>query len=291
MTLLTIDPARFAAHYNRHPFVVRHALDRHPLAQLDALRALALRLPPGSVMFRFRNEVHHDFDAATTAHPTMSTLAEVFDRLHEPGTSIQINRPEQDPEYAPLVEEILGEIRRHTDAVDPKMTYVAAYFFVAGPRAVTPYHMDREMNFLLHVRGAKHLRLWDPEDRSIMSEHEREALFSSRVRPGYRPEFDAKAMHFDLQPGMGVHHPFIAPHSLRTGDDVSVSMAVTYRTRGSDAVALLYQLNHALRRVGLRPRPVGQSPGIDRAKAAAADVARRTLWQLRRQVRRSRAGA
>jgi hypothetical protein len=274
MPLLTMDQNQFSLNYNKRPFFVRHDLAHHPLTQIEALRLLADRLAPAAVLYRVRAVVTDDFDAAKSAHPTSATAAHVFDHLHESGTSVQITAPETDPEYRPLVEELLADIRQHTEAIDPTMTYTRAYFFVAGPDCVTPYHMDREMNFLLHIRGPKQLSLWDPSDREVMGEQDRELLFSEWARPAYRPSFAAKAMRFDLQPGIGVHHPFIAPHTARTGGDLSISLAVTYRTRGSDRVSLLHKVNGRLRRLGLHPKPVGIDPRVDAIKAVAGGAIR-----------------
>jgi hypothetical protein len=286
MALLDIDRTDFRAHYNRRPFIVRHSLVDHPLVRIDALKALAARLPPGKVYFRSRFTVDEPFDNATLKHPSVGSVERVFDRLEELGTSIQISTPECDPEYRPLIDEILADIRRHTDPVDPTMTYTAAYFFVAGPGSVTSYHMDREMNFLLHIRGPKQMTLWDSFDLDIMSEREREVLFGGGVRPRYRPEFEAKAMRFDLKPGFGLHHPFIAPHCGQTGDGVTVSLAVTYRTIASDRTTLLYRTNHKLRQLGFRPTPVGSAPHVDSVKFAAATALRRAVTSAKRRVGR-----
>lgn len=92
------------------------------------------------------------------------------------------------------------------------------------------------MNFLLQIRGRKTAQLGDPNDDQVMSPAECDHLFShdEDARPTYRPALDALAMSFELEPGLGVHHPFIAPHLVRTGPQPSVSLAVTFRTPRSD---------------------------------------------------------
>ena len=40
-----------------------------------------------------------------------------------------------------------------------------ALIFVTSPRRVTPYHIDRECNFLLQIRGEKNLYVFDRNDQ------------------------------------------------------------------------------------------------------------------------------
>ena len=145
------------------------------------------------------------------------------------------------------------------------------------------------MNFLIHVRGKKFAQLWDPADPNVMSPEEVDRLFArfDVPRPSYRPELDAKAMPFELVPGTGVHHPFIAPHLVRTGDELAISLAVTFRTRASDRIAQLHNVNHRLRRLGLAPRAVGTDPRADAAKLAAYHLGQPVLgaaWRLARRL-------
>src|SRR5439155_19555631 len=100
-----------------------------------------------------------------------------------------------------------------------------------------PYHMDRELNLLLQVKGTKQVSLWNPADRIVMSELERETLFTDYLakRPQLRDELRPLEMKFQIGPGEGVHHPFIAPHLVVNGKEPSVSWAITFRTRGTDA--------------------------------------------------------
>jgi hypothetical protein len=145
--------------------------------------------------------------------------------------------------------------------------------------------MDREMNFLLQLRGSKTVQLWDPNDDEIMSPAEKDRLLARQdePRPTYKPSFAAKAMTFDLGPGLGVHHPFIAPHLVRTGPALSVSLAITFRTRQADVWRDAHQVNDRLRRLGLDPDPVGRRAWVDNAKALAVRAVRGARRALRRR--------
>jgi hypothetical protein len=137
--------------------------------------------------------------------------------------------------------------------------------------------MDREMNFLLQIRGTKTVKLWDPHDDEIMSAEQRDRLLTEREepRPPYRPSFERKAMVFELAPGLGVHHPFIAPHLVTTGPRLSISLAITFRTDRSDLWTDAHRFNHRVRRrLGTGLGVVGRSGVLDATKAGIVRLGR-----------------
>jgi hypothetical protein len=77
-----------------------------------------------------------------------------------------------------------------------------------------------------------------------------------------------------------VHHPFIAPHRVHTGAELSVSLAVTFRTRRSDTLTDAHRFNARMRKLGLHPMPVGSSRLLDRAKSGAARMGQRVHRKL-----------
>ncbi|MBS2032713.1 MAG: cupin-like domain-containing protein [Deltaproteobacteria bacterium] len=284
------DPAEFGRKYNRAPFLFRHNLVDHPLLQLPKLAELALRMDPQHILHRSgRVPPDTNFDHAHELHPARTSLAYTLEHIAESGSAVTINTPELDAEYKPFIASLYEEVRQATEPIDPGITYTAAYIFIAAPGSLTPYHMDREMNFLIHLRGKKVAQLWDPADPAVMSPEDVDQLFArfDIPRPGYRPELDAKAMTFDLLPGQGVHHPFIAPHLVRTTTELAISLAVTFRTRASDRIAQLHNVNHRLRKLGLAPRAVGTDPRADAAKLAAYHLGQPVLgaaWRLARRL-------
>ncbi len=263
------DRDTFRAKYNKEGFLFRHNLADHPLLQIPKLTALALRMPAGDILHRTGKVPETaDFDHAHKIHAARHSLEHALANLHESGSSVTINMPEKDPEYAPLIAQILGEIKELSEPLDPGMYWSAAYIFLSAPGSLTPYHMDREMNFLIHLRGRKTVKLWDPADPAVMTEEQVDRLFGrfDLPRPSYSQALDARARQYDLTPGFGVHHPFIAPHLVYTENEPAVSLAMTYRTEGSDRVSRLHFINHYMRQVGLRPKPVGASDRHDETK-------------------------
>lgn len=287
---LELDRGRFTTDYNRRPFVVRHRLPTHPRFALDALRALCRRLPREQVRYRVGAIAHDaDFDHSLDADRRGLTFDEAIDQLEDRRAYVAIYNPERDPTYRPVIEGLLGELATETELVEPGLNWYSTYVFISTEASVTPYHMDREMNFLLQIRGTKHAELWDPRDDEVMSPAERDRLLAARdePRPRWGDHLPAKAMAFELVPGTGVHHPFIAPHLVRTTSALSISLAITFRTAQSDRWTAAHRFNHLVRtRLRLAPPvAVGVNPWVDHAKAAMV----RGVTRLRAATRPPRA--
>lgn len=277
---LQFDDREFRTSYNERPFLVRHRLSDHPLFTFNALAALCRRLPAKQVPFRFGVVPDDaDFDDSLARFRGALTLDDALDHLEQHQAYIAIYNAEADATYRPVIEGLLGEIAGHTERIEPGLNWYSTYVFISARDSVTPYHMDREMNFLLQIRGSKTVKLWDPCDDEIMSPIEKDKLLSGSRRPTYKTSFDRKAMTFELAPGLGVHHPFIAPHLVKTGRELSISLAITFRTHRSDIWTDAHRFNHLLReRLGLAPVSVGRIALVDTAKAG--------LMRLSRQARK-----
>ena len=283
---LDLEPDEFRRSYNRQPFTVRHRLAEHPAFQLDALRTLCHRLPRKLVKYR-AGKIPHDanFDSSLDDYKTL-TFEQAVDGLEEHRAYIAIYNAERDAEYGQILGGLLGELAAHTESVEPGLNWYSTYIFISTEDAVTPYHMDREMNFLLQIRGTKTVRLWNPNDPDVMTPAERDRLlsFSEDPRPAYKDSLADKASIFELEPGLGVHHPFIAPHLVHTRSGSSISLAITFRTTRSDEWTDAHRFNHlVMRRAGLVPRTVGESALVDRNKARVVRAVRqvRKLSRMR----------
>ncbi|MBT2325669.1 cupin-like domain-containing protein [Variovorax paradoxus] len=285
--LLEFEPDVVRSSYNLRPFLIHHHLCEHTGFSLDALSALCRRLPRGQVQYRvgaIPGDAH--FDSSYARYGEGLHFDDVLEHFEERKAYICIYNPERDAGYRPVLEGLLAEIAAAIEGIDPVITWYSTYVFISTRDAVTPYHMDREMNFLLQVRGAKEVMLWDPHDDEIMSPADKDRLlaaFKSR-RPTYSPSFEAKAMHYELRPGLGVHHPFIAPHRVHTGPELPISLALTFRTRKSDMWTSAHAFNNVMRSCGWSPAEVGAlHPYADRAKAAAAHAMDVPLALLRKR--------
>lgn len=280
--LLAFEPAVLASSYNRKPFLVGHRLAAHPQFSLAQLFSLCRRMPAASILYRVGSiPGDAELDSSYERYRQGLTLEDALDHFEERQAYICINNPERDPVYQPLIEGLLAEIAAQTHRLDPWISWYSTYLFISSRDSVTPYHMDREMNFLLQIQGHKTVYLWDQSDNEIMTPAQKDLLLSrAGARPGYLPSFESKAMRFDLQPGLGVHHPFISPHRVHTGAQLSISLAVTFRTRRSDVWTDAHRYNTRMRRLGLHPVAVGHNGLLDRAKSSVARMGQRVHRRL-----------
>ncbi len=264
--LLEIDPVRFLENFDRNPFTVRHRLAEHPLFALPRLVELARELPADCVEYN-AGSVGVNQDPALTPKTGLS-VEETIRRIEECGSWMVLKYVEKAPAYRELLEACLAEFREHTEPISPGMDRHEGFIFIGSPGAVTPFHMDPEFNFLLHVRGPKTMRVFPREDRSLLAEEQIEHFYTASKQRNipYQDEFAAKAMVFELKPGDGLHVPVNAPHWVKVGASYAVSFSVTFRTSQSDRRAALHTANAALRRHGLRPRNLGESPLRDAIK-------------------------
>lgn len=272
--LLEFDPDRFRADFDRRPFLIRHRLADHPLFALPRLIELARALPEKQVEYN-AGDVPVSLDPAQTPRTGLS-VEETIRRIEECRSWLVLKFVETDADYRALLNECLDQMADATGLPPEGMTNREAFIFISSPGSVTPYHVDPECNFLLQVRGLKTVHQFDRDDRSLISEEELERFFSGAHRNlDFRDEYQARAKTFLLQPGDGLHFPVAAPHWVKNEDEVSISFSITFRTDTSERRCGAYQVNHALRRWGLRPAPVGVSSWRDGLKYQALRIGRR----------------
>lgn len=274
---LNIDSEMMGRCYNQSGFLLTHRLHEHPLFTAEALFRLCRRLPASALKFRFGVvPVDAHFDSSLARYRGDLTLDDAIEHLVDKRAYIAIYNPERDATYRPVIEGLLGEIGLAARPFESFFNWYSTYVFISAHDAVTPYHMDREMNFLLQICGNKTVDLWDPHDDEVMRPEQRDHLFSSdtNARPAYHAGLAAKARRFELQPGLGVHHPFIAPHLVTTGPNVSISLAITYRTPHSDLLSDAHRYNDRLRPYGLGHLPIGTHAAVDLFKASVTRATR-----------------
>lgn len=252
---------------------VRHSVSQHPLLQMESVRELGRRLEA-----RGRVRTHSDtakadtpFNTAPQTNPTAKKVGDALADVAKANAWTSLLNIQTDDLYRTLVDEILDSVKPMVDAVDPGMSYRAGWIFVTSPRAVTPFHMDMEHNFILQILGKKRLYVWDPFDRSVVTERGRERFLAYQQRELVRfyEDHRKKAFVFDLEPGMGGYMPSTAPHMVENGDGPSITVSFTYYTDSTRRRNLLYRGNTHLRRLGFDPPPIGSHAVRDSAVATA----------------------
>jgi hypothetical protein len=263
--LLDIDAETFRAHYPHEPFLIRHCLNDHSLFALPELVELSKRLPEKHIEYNAGN-LAVNTDPDKTPRNGLS-VEETIRRIEECKSWMVLKYVEQDAQYGELLRRCLDVVRAHSEAKTPGMCQPEGFIFISSPGSVTPYHMDPEHNFLLQIRGLKAVHLFDPADRSLLSEQELERFYRGAHRNMvFKDEYQQKARTFHMAPGDGVHFPVTAPHWVQNGPEVSVSFSITFRTRALEKRNAVYVFNDGLRRRGLTPTPFGRSPWRDALK-------------------------
>ena len=285
--LIDVDRRVATAYFDRKPFHVGHALCRHPLFALPRLMELARSLPEAFVEY---NGGALPVGARPEETPrTGLSPEETVRRIAECGSWMVLKRVEQDGEYGELLDRCLDELAERAGPALPRMQRREGFIFLSSPGAVTPFHLDPEHNFLLQVRGSKTVSMWDRDDRFVLPDAELEKFYAAFVHRNlpWQDIFQTTAWTVPLQPGQGLHFPVAVPHWVKNGPEVSISFSITFRSDDSERRALVYRANARLRKLGLSPRPPGESIILDRTKRAAFEA----LAALRDLARRARPSA
>jgi hypothetical protein len=265
------DAADFAAKFDRKSFEIRHHLETHPLFQMPKLMELAERTlknrPEGIYYDAGEIKVDQRWDAV---QKTNFSAMEAMERVETCGAWFIFRSAQQDPEYRPILDHSLGELKRFMGlGINNEIMVEDIIIFVTSPNRVTSYHIDRECNFLLQIKGTKTMWVFDREDRDVLPEAEIEKFWTvDNNAPVYKPHLQERATAYHMTPGMGVHIPVNCPHWLKNDNNVSVSLSVNFQFKDSIR-ANAYRANYWLRKLGITPTPPGQSAALDSLKAQA----------------------
>jgi Cupin superfamily protein len=248
---------------------VRHGFAQHPLMTAERLGEFAMRQQPQYVRFHDgRREIGTVFGDVLASDPGRRSLRRAIDNLgaKNAGVFVQINCLRMDPEYGALIDAFLDEVDSALPPRERGLLYRDASAFLASPGSVTPYHLDHEQNFLLHMGGPKTLYVWDGRDRSIVPYDQLEAFYANGSQVPFRPELADRGEAFHLQPGDGVYMPAGSPHAVQTGAGVTVTFSMLFYTHASMRTIEAFKANDTFRGLGLSPSPIGAKPAQDEVK-------------------------
>lgn len=272
---VVVDQDDARRNINHRPFEVAHRLSSHPLLQLPKLMELAERAS------RERpNDLHFDMGDVRPGQRwdeiprTGLTASEAMRQLETASAWFIFRHTQRDPEYRDLFESGLKEIKAIAgDGIEQQLRQEDIIVFVTSPNRVTPYHIDRECNFLLQISGTKSLYVFDRDDREVLPDEEIERFWAvDNNAPKFRPQYQDRATTFKMRPGTGVHLPVNFPHWVKNDDNISVSLSVNFQFLDSMR-ANVYRTNYYLRKLGLTPAAPGLHPGRDAAKTFAMTCA------------------
>lgn len=246
--------AAFAAAYPDRPVKLSHRLMDHPLLSLDALAALAERMPADRVEYNL-GRMPLGVRPEDTPENGL-TLGETIRTIETNGSWAVLKNVEADPAYAALLDSALEEIAPIVARSTGPMLHREAFIFLTSPGSITPFHMDPEHNILLQIRGSKTMTVFPARDEELVPAQKSEDFHGGGHRNlEWKDSFRARGIAVPLAPGDAIHMPVKAPHFVENGPAVSVSLSVTWRSERSVAEGELHSFNALLRRRGL---PVGR---------------------------------
>lgn len=265
--MLVFDRHVFREKFNRRHFVFRHHLNDHPLFKLPRLIELARSTAATRADDLYYDAGVQDIGQRWGTAPSSFPVDETIDRIQNAGAWIVLKRAENDPSYAAVMDRCMSDILDVSGReLERKMRRKEVIVFITSPNRLTTYHIDSENNFLLQLSGRKEINLFRPEDREVTTEQEVERFYSVDTNSAtYKPHLQHRAEVLMMEPGMGVHIPLNAPHWLKNGDNISISVSINYHSYDSERAAI-YRTNYYLRRLGLNPTPPFRSPMLDQLK-------------------------
>jgi hypothetical protein len=265
----------FAGNYNRACFMFDHALHHNPIFDLDNIATLTARLPVDAVYCSVG--VADVGGGWNQGQDPKRHVPDIVRGIANADALVMLKSVDRDPEFGPVFRQVVAELATQVgDHLIEDLDLGRATLLVSSPHRVTAYHIDAEVNYLMQIRGEKQFFVFDGRDRTLVTDVELEAFYAGDFNAArYRHDRQDAATEFNMVPGKGAHVPVNAPHWVRNGDSVSVSLSVNYDLRSNKQVGTVYRVNHRLRRVGLSPMAPGVSPWRDRLKVAAFDGAAR----------------
>ncbi len=267
----------FDMHMGMPAFKMSHDLADHPLLSLESVVQLAHDLPIDKVDYN-RANLPNDASNATVVGNGLSP-AQTVREIETCGSWMVLKGIEHVPAYAALLDELVDELAEMTGVSPSDFGHRAGYVFVTSPGGVTPYHLDTEHNFLLHVRGTKTMTILPHLATTTAQDTELSPAKSRYIR--FRPEFAALKQVFTLNAGDALCVPFNDPHFVENSDQVSISMGITFHDAQTWKVRKVAHINHMLRRIGLPQPRAGEQPVRDTIKAAAYDAMNAVLDPIR----------
>ena len=297
--VIECDAQKFAKDLNVLPYEIGHTLAGHPLFSLAALAELAQRVATRNNPHMSGGDVYFTegaIEAGTKPHYTGSSpdmtdtdrsqAAELVKKIEGAQAWVILKHIEREDGYREVMEQAVCDALRLAGPKGKQLLKTIKWFeaivFITSPHRVTEYHIDRECSWIFQIRGNKTIHLFDRADKDVVPEQELERFYTVDNRASeYKPQFQERALVYDMTPGTGVHIPVNTPHWLKNGDDVSITLNVNFQFHDTE-IANLYKANYYLRRAGLEPTQPGRNRTADRAKALAFTAALGVKRKLRK---------
>lgn len=275
------------------PFGIRHMLAGHPLLSLPRIAQLAAELPRDRIEY-------NSGDAAVSQDPDKVKMVdldpiEIVEQIETAGAWMVLKRVESSPEYRQLLEDSLLSVARargFKSLGDADFQQIEGFLFVSSPNSTTPFHLDSEDNFFVQIHGEKVFRIYDNQDGAIADADAIEHSLTKHRNLKYDDAYKPRGIEFRMFGGDGCYVPYKWPHWVRTANEYSISLAITWRSKVVHREIDLQFCNAMLRGLGFPQVAPGQRPMWDSVKLAvyrsglAVIRPLRTSETLRRILRR-----
>ena len=279
--VMECDAEVFRRDLNVLPYEIGHTLADHPLFQLEALVELAQRVAARKNPHMSGGDVYFNegaIEAGTKPNydrpeEERARAAELVEKIEQAEAWIILKHVEREDGYREVMERAVVDALRLAGPAGTelfrKIKWFEAIVFITSPNRVTEYHIDRECSWIFQIRGDKAIHLFDRADKDVVPEEELERFYTVDNRASeYKPQFEDRALVYDMTPGTGVHIPVNTPHWLKNGNNVSITLNVNFQFHDAE-IANLYKANYYLRKLGLKPALPGVHKAADRLKAWA----------------------
>jgi hypothetical protein len=266
--LLALPPQTFRDDFNKRHFPIEHRLSGHPLFELPRLIELARDTARDRPEDLYYDAGVNGLGQRWGTSPCAVPVDEAIRRIETSCAWIVLKCADRDPAYRKLLDACMSDVLRASGReLERKMRRKEVIIFITSPERLSTYHIDSECNFLLQIQGRKEISVFRRDDREVLPEEEIERFWTVDSNAAvYRPQLQHRADVIMLEPGKGLHIPVNAPHWLRNGDNISVSVSINYHSWYRD-YADLYCFNYYLRnKFGIEPTPPFQSPALDAMK-------------------------
>lgn len=282
--ILSDADGQFARNYNLRPFQFAHGLKGSPLFEIESLLELARRMPNHQETYWSNGKAGFDDSCGFSLDPRLSLL-DTIANIGDNSSLVIIKHTEQDPVYGPVLKEFLARVVEFSgEQMRREVAVGEVLILIASPNRVTPYHIDSETNFVVQIAGSKTFSVFDHKDPTLVSDDVIERYHAGdHNSAAYCESKQAEATVYTLEAGAGVHVPPYAPHWARNHDNISVALSVNYELRSVQRNARIFKMNSRLRKLGLKPSPLGASPLRDALKAGAAGALTSAHGMLKRK--------
>lgn len=273
---LNFDLDLFQDSFDRKPFGFTHDLSSLDLFADRSLARLAETM----------SKAPRDYFIAGSA-PTPGTSfysvpnggvnpCEAIQTLEKSRYRILLKRPEDhDDRFRDLLHTLFQQVVDARGGLGgQRIERLESAIFISSGATITPIHFDPEIAFFSQISGEKFYNVYPPD---CARENELERFYirgRNDIGAVDLIGMDPARVHtFRLSPGKGLHQPQNAPHWVQTGDSRSVSYTFLFQTDATRAASRTRALNYCIRKVGLRPSPIGVRPVLDAVKASAMRAA------------------